>query len=152
MTRIETELALHRLASDYCVGADQQDPGCWDSVWTTDAVWMTSEEEEHTHRGIDAIRAAVRRQWETFRVMQHSTANHVLTLFGDDDASGRCDVIVMVQLRDRRWIVGGGAYEDTYRRTANGWRIAVRRVVRPFDLAPLDPSARPVGTSGPEAG
>lgn len=67
----------------------------------------------------------------------------MVTIEGDA-ATGRSDVIVMVQLHDGRWIVGGGTYEDAYRRQPNGWRIARRRAVRPFDLAPLAPSAGPL--------
>jgi hypothetical protein len=142
--RIETELALRRLAHDYCIGADHRDPQRWDSVWTTDAVWATSDEQEHIFIGIEAIRAAVTEQWRAFPIMQHSTANHVVTIPGGDDATGRADVVVMVQLDDERWIVGGGTYEDDYRRTPDGWRIARRRVVRPFELAPLAPSTGPI--------
>lgn len=144
LDRVETELALRKLAHDYCVGADQRDAERWDSVWTQDAVWETSPEEEHIYRGLPAIRAAVRQQWSTFPVMQHSTANHVVTSLGREEASGRSDVIAIVQLPDERWIVGGGTYEDTYRRSADGWRMSTRRVVRPFDLAPLDPSPGPI--------
>lgn len=144
LDRLETELALHRLAHRYCVGADRRDVECWESVWTADAVWETSQEEESIFRGIEAIRAAVRQQWIAFPVMQHSTVNHIVTAIGDNDAAGRSDVIVIVQLSDERWIVGGATYEDTYRRTADGWRISTRRVVRPFDLAPLEPSSGPI--------
>jgi hypothetical protein len=37
-------------------------------------------------------------------------------------------------------VVGGATYEDAYRRESGIWRIAYRRVVRPFDLAPSAPS------------
>ncbi len=50
----------------------------------------------------------------------------------------------MVQLRDGRWVVGGATYEDEYRRERGRWRIARRRVVRPFDLAPLAPGDGPI--------
>lgn len=36
--RVETQLALHRLAADYCVGADQQDLTRWRAVRARDAV------------------------------------------------------------------------------------------------------------------
>jgi ketosteroid isomerase-like protein len=141
LDRLEAELALHRLAHDYCIGADHRDLPRWESVWTDDAVWETSPDQTFT--GIDAIRDAVQAQWDTFPIMQHATANHVVSVAGDS-ATGRCDVVVLVQLPDRQWVVGGGCYEDTYRRCADkGWRIAHRRVVRPFDLAPLSPVAGP---------
>jgi hypothetical protein len=140
LERVEAQLALHRLAHDYCVGADHRDLPRWTSVWTTDAVWETSPDRRFV--GIDAIRAAVEEQWRTFPIMQHATANHVVDLDGPT-ATGRCDVVILVQLPDRRWIAGGGTYEDHYRTVDGSWRIAHRRVVRPFDLAPLAPADGP---------
>jgi hypothetical protein len=140
LDRVEAELALHRLAHDYCIGADHRDVTRWQSVWTTDGVWETSP--ERVHRGVEAITAAVSTQWSTFPIMQHSTVNHVVDVTGDT-ATGRCDVVVQVQLPDGRWIVGGGAYEDSYRREGGVWRIAHRTVARPFDL-PIFPAEFPV--------
>jgi ketosteroid isomerase-like protein len=137
LDRVEAELALHRLANDYCVGADHRDRDRWDAVWTADAVWETSPDQIFT--GIEAIRAAVERQWEAFPIMQHATANHIVDIDGAV-ATGRSDVVVLVQLRDGRWIAGGGTYADEYRREAATWRVARRRVIRSFDLAPLAPS------------
>ena len=75
-------------------------------------------------------------------VHQHATSNHVIDISAVT-ASGRCDVVVLVQLPDRRWIAGGGSYEDDYRNVDGSWRIAYRKVVRPFDLAPLAPADGP---------
>jgi len=134
LDRVEAELALHRLVNDYCIGADHRDLARWQRVWTADAVWQTSP--ERAYRGIEEITAAVSGQWQSFPVMQHSTVNHVVEVAGDT-ASGHSDVIVQIQLGDGRWLVGGGAYEDEYRREAGVWRIAKRTVSRPFDLPPI---------------
>jgi hypothetical protein len=140
LDRVEAELALHRLAHDYCVGADHRDLARWARVWTADAVWETSP--DRIFIGIEAICAAVEQQWQTFPIMQHATANQVVEVDGDS-ATGRSDVVVLVQLADRRWIVGGGTYVDEYRRDEGIWRVARRRVIRPFDLAPLAPAQGP---------
>jgi hypothetical protein len=134
LDRVESELALHRLVHDYCIGADQRDLGRWESVWAPDAVWEAGPDRVIT--GIGAIRATVQEQWETFPVMQHAAANHTVEVTGST-ATGRSDLVLLLQLPDLRWVVGGGAYEDEYRREEGVWRIARRRVVRPFDLAPL---------------
>jgi hypothetical protein len=136
LERVEAELALHRLAQNYCVAADRRDLDLWRSVWLSEAVWETSADPDYVFTGIDAICAAVQRQWETFPVMQHGTVNHVVDL-GSDLATGRCDVIIHVQLPDRGWITGGGSYEDRYERSDNQWRIARRKVTAAFDLGPL---------------
>lgn len=146
LERVETQLALHRLAADYCIGADQQDAARFAAIWTDDALWDAAgedpDDEEHRFRGIEAITAAVRGQWETFPRMQHATSNHVVELDATDldAARGRCDVVAIVQLPDGRWSIGGGVYEDRYQRAGGVWRIASRRVLRAFDLQSLPAS------------
>lgn len=141
---IEAELALRRLAHQYCVAADHRDLELWRAVWTPDAVWETGSDPEHVFSGIDAICAAVQRQWEVFPIMQHGTVNHVVDLdaAAGGVATGRSDVIVHVQV-DVGWVNGGGTYLDRYRRHDGGWRIARRTVTRPFDLGPLPGWIRP---------
>jgi hypothetical protein len=131
LDRVEAELALHRLAHDYCVGAGHRDRLRWEGVWALDAVWETGP--NRVFMGLEAICAAVERQWRTFPVMQHTTANHMVAVDGDS-ATGRSDAVVLAQLPDRRWVVGGGSCEDEYRRIEGVWRMTRRRVVQPFDL------------------
>jgi hypothetical protein len=136
---IEAELALRRLAHHYCVAADHRDLELWRTVWTPDAVWETSADPDYVFNGIDAICAAVQRQWQAFPVMQHGTVNHVVDFdtATAGTATGRSDVIVHVQLDDDTWLNGGGTYLDQYRRHDGRWRIARRTVTRPFDLGPI---------------
>lgn len=146
LERVETQLALHALAANYCIGADQEDLARFTAIWADGALWDAAgddpDDEEHRFTGIEAITAAVRGQWATFPRMQHATANHVVDLdqADPDAARGRCDVVVTVQLPDGRWSIGGGVYDDDYRRKAGTWCIASRRVARAFDLAPLPAS------------
>ncbi len=140
LDRVESELALRRLAHEYCVGADHRDLERWSAVWTPDAVWVTSPDQ--VHQGLEAIRAAVQQQWSAFPIMQHGTVNHVVEVGveGDlDRAVGRSDCVLFIQLPDERWVTGGGTYDDVYRREDGRWRMQRRTVVRPFDLAPLNP-------------
>ena len=158
LDRVESELALRRLAANYCVGADQEDLARFTAIWTHDALWDAAgedaEDQEHRFAGIEAITAAVRGQWETFPRMQHATSNHVVELDEDDAdrASGRCDVVSIVQLPDGRWSIGGGVYEDSYRREGGTWRIALRQVLRAFDLQPLPASHGTTHAEKPEVG
>ena len=149
LEQVETQLAMQRLAADYCVGADQQDLSRWRGVWAEDAVWDAAgedpDDDEHRFHGIGDITAAVQQQWATFPRMQHAGANHTVDLDPNnpDRATGRSDVVVTVQLPDGRWLIGGGVYDDVYRRQGGVWRIAVRRVLRAFDLQPLPASHGP---------
>ena len=145
LDRVEAEFALRRLAHDYCVGADHRDRVRWEAIWATNAAWETGP--DWIFIGFDAICAAVEQQWRTFPIMQHATANHTVDIDGDS-ATGRSDVVVMAQVPDRRWSLGGGTYEDEYRREEGIWRIARRRVTHPFDLAPLPPSDGPIHVAG----
>lgn len=146
LDRVEAELDLRRLAQQYCVAADHRDLDLWRSVWTSDAVWETGTDPEHVYDGVEAICAAVERQWRTFPVMQHGTVNHVVDLgTAQGVATGRSDVIVHVQLDDTTWITGGGTYLDRYRRHDGRWRIVRRTVTRPFDLGPLRGWSHPGG-------
>jgi ketosteroid isomerase-like protein len=131
LERVESELDLHRLTHDYCIGADQRDMVRWTGVWTEDACWGVSP--DRIFRGIDEIRRAVEDQWRAFPRMQHGTVNHIVDINGDQ-ATGRTDVVIFVNLRDGKWITGGGTYEDVYRRDGGRWRIARRTVLQPFDL------------------
>ena len=147
LDHVETELALLRLAQDYCIGADQRDAARWRSVWTEHAVWQVNS--DLAYRGVEEIEAAVAAQWRTFPVMQHACVNHTVESVAGDDAAGRCDVVLMVKLPDGEWIVGGGVYLDRYRREDGRWRIVERRVERPFDLPPLHASAQDAAAPSP---
>ena len=136
LERVESQLELHRLAHEYCIGADTRDAEVWSSVWTDDAVWAVDGDRAFTGRA--EICAAVGAQWRAFPRMQHALSNHVVWIDGDE-ATGRSDVTVFVQLGDDRWITGGGTYVDRYRRDGGRWRIAERRVTGGFDLE-LPPS------------
>lgn len=139
LERVEAELALRRLVSEYCVAADHRDLELWRAVWTPDAVWATGSAPERVFSGTDAICAAVQWQWRAYPVMQHGTVNHMVDLDGaaEGTATGRSDVIVHVRLADGTWVTGGGTYLDQYRRHDGRWRIARRTVRRPFEVGPL---------------
>lgn len=136
LERLESELALHRLVYEYCIAADSRDLELWSGVWTEDAVWAVSDDRSFV--GLAEIRAAVQRQWAALPRMQHATSNHVVSV-DRDEASGRSEVTVFVQLGGERWLTGGGTYVDRYRREGGRWKIAERRVVGAFDLE-LPPS------------
>lgn len=156
LERVEAQLAIQRTAADYCIGADQQDLMRWRGVWTADAEWDAGagddDDDEHRFIGIEAITAAVQQQWGTFPRMQHAGANHVIDFdpHDPDRATGRSDVVVTVQLPDGRRVIGGGVYDDVYRRHEGSWRIAVRRALHPFDLQPLPASRGAAHISDPE--
>jgi hypothetical protein len=137
LARLEAIVAIQELVARYCIGADQHDENAWQHTWTDDAVWEAGGDEEHIFRGRTAINAAVAGQWATFPRMQHTTSNHTIDFLDNEHATGRCDMVIMVQLPDTSWMIGGGIYEDRYLHTPTGWRIQHRRVNNAFDIGPL---------------
>ncbi|CCH31099.1 nuclear transport factor 2 family protein [Actinosynnema sp. NPDC047251] len=139
LDRLEAELALRRLANEYCVAADHRDLELWRAVWAPDAVWATGPAPERIFTGVAAICAAVQWQWRTYPLMQHGTVNHVVDLdaVAQGVATGRSDVVLHVRLADDTWVTGGGTYLDEYRRHDGRWRITRRTVHRPFEVGPL---------------
>ncbi|MBA2554158.1 MAG: nuclear transport factor 2 family protein [Geodermatophilaceae bacterium] len=140
LDRVESELAIRRLAYEYCHGADKRDPARWAAVWSDDAVWAVSPDQEIV--GVEAICAAVAGQWDFFRQMHHFTANHVVTIDGDD-ATGEADVAVSAEMADGTWIRGGAVYGDRYVRRSGTWRIARREAGSDFYYSPLPPGVGP---------
>jgi hypothetical protein len=63
-------------------------------------------QRRHGVRRLEEICAAVATQWQAFPTMQHATSNHTVEI-NDDVATGGSDVVVMVELPDRQWLVGG---------------------------------------------
>jgi hypothetical protein len=101
MDRIESELAIRRLAAEYCHGADKRDLDRFLAVWAPSAVWQMGDEVRY--EGREAIAEVVRAQWATFAQYVHWTTNHSIWIDGDD-ARGECDVAATVRLHTGRWV------------------------------------------------
>jgi len=144
LDRVESELAIRRLANEYCHGADKQDIERWTAVWADDAVWALGDGQDAV--GIEAICAAVRGQWDAFIQMHHWTANHVITIDGDidgDTAIGAADVDISVEVAEGEWVRGGATYLDTYARRDGVWKITRREPGADFYFDPLPPGIGP---------
>ncbi|MGI8529247.1 MAG: nuclear transport factor 2 family protein [Geodermatophilaceae bacterium] len=137
LDRVESELAIRRLAHEYCHGADKQDIARWAGVWSEDAVWALGHGQDAV--GLAAICDAVRGQWGAFRQMHHWTANLVVEIDGDS-ATGEADVDISVELADGVWVRGGATYRDRYVRRDGAWKIIRREPGSDFYYAPLPPS------------
>ena len=137
IARLESDLAIRRLASDYAHGSDKRQLDRFLSVWHDDAVWDTGEE----FIGLEAIGAAAQRQWDGFRNMHHLTGNHVIDI-QSDRATGESDVLVTVQLMDGTWLRAAGVYHDSYERRAGVWKLSARRATVVFSVDPLPDSIR----------
>jgi hypothetical protein len=126
LARLESERDLARLAAEYCHGADDRQIETFLAVWEPDAVWDVGP---HRFTGVAEIEAAVRRQWDAFDGMLHTTSNPVIEFDTESLARGRLDVVSVAVLADGRRVLTTGRYDDVYARGADGWRIRERRAV-----------------------
>jgi ketosteroid isomerase-like protein len=129
---VESELAIRRLAFEYCHGADKRDLARFVAVWAPDAVWSPADGIEA--RGLESISQVVQVQWRAFARYVHWTTNHVVAVSGDE-AQGECDVAVAVLLNNGRWYSSGGTYFDRYVRIDGRWFIGRREARGDFDLS-----------------
>ena len=144
MTDIETLLAIEeirQLKARYFRGVDTQDAAVLRAVFTDDA--ETDFREESPDRDPALLQhdpdAFVR---NTLYMLEgiataHAGFNPEITFQSPTEANGRWS------MTDRLWtedpalnrlpfktLAGWGAYHDTYRKTAAGWRIASTRLAR----------------------
>ena len=133
LDRVESELAIHRLAAEYCHGADKRDLDRFLAVWAPTGVWRIDDDARF--EGREAIARVVQAQWRTFPQYVHWTTNHTVSVDGDT-AHGECDVAVLVRLHGGRWVRTGGTYRDQYRRIDGRWLITHRDASTRFDVDP----------------
>lgn len=141
LDRVESELAIRRLAAEYCHGADKRDLARWSAVWAEDAVWALGEDRDAV--GLAAICDAVRAQWDAFEQLHHHTANHVIEISGDE-ATGQADVGLAAEVTPGVWVRGGATYLDRYVRRAGRWSILRREPGRDYYFDPLPPGVGPL--------
>jgi ketosteroid isomerase-like protein len=120
--------AIRELVAAY---ADAADGGRFDELaglFTADGVLETPDRVEH--RGRAAIRAffggtgAALVGATTAPRIRHHVSNLRIAVTGADDATGAAYFFVVTERGPDHW----GRYRDRYQRTADGWRVAHRRV------------------------
>ncbi len=125
--------SIRRLLYAYGDAVLVRDEAAWGSLWTDDGVWELGP--DRTIRG----RAAIVDHWRDsigkYRHVVQLYLSSTATIDGDD-ASGRA---YLVELNDpvegeRRVFVGW--YDDTYRRTSDGWKFSARALRRLYSGAP----------------
>jgi len=122
--------AIVQLTIDYCWALDT---GAWDDlrrVFTADAV---TDLGAGGQEGIDEIIERVSSALGPLDDSQHMVSNHQVTFDpSGDGATGRCSLQaqhIKADVEGGSLYTVGARYEDRYVRTADGWRIAERRIV-----------------------
>lgn len=112
----------------YCWSLDSRDLAGLDAVFLPDA---TAELLSPVLVGREAIRARIASAIVPLDATQHTVTNHMITVDGDR-ATCRCYLhsqhVREIGEGPSTYVVAG-RYEDELVRTAQGWRIAFRRLV-----------------------
>ncbi len=132
LRRLEDLEAIRDLARRYADAVWRRDVEGAVALFTDDGTMDTGDRPPIHGRAalVDAYRAMVGGANEFLPFV----ANHVVDLDADR-ARGRCYLDLRATMDGQRRI-GGGHYEDQYRRTDAGWRFASRKLVLRF----LDPA------------
>lgn len=147
------ESALVALSLEYGDAVRARDAARWGATWTDDARWVLDGARDVVGR--EAIVA----MWSTSIAKYAIVVQLYLAASFDvdgDTASGRCEFQELNVVADGSRHVLAGHYDDTYRRTPDGWRFTSRRLTKyyagPPDLmgefaaTPLSGSAPPASS------
>jgi len=121
------ESALTALSLEYADAVRARDAERWAATWTDDARWVLGP-------GRDVVgREAIVQMWSTSLAKYSIVVQLYLASTFDidgDEATGRCEFQELNVVADGSRHVLAGHYDDTYRRTADGWRFTSRRLTK----------------------
>ncbi len=127
---ISDRLEIQDLLVDYCYAIDFRDWDALDGIFTPDAV-IDYTELGGTRGNLAETKAFLAQAMPMFESFQHMISTSKITIDGDT-AEGRTILHNPMALRARaegdkpHVFFCGLWYRDTFRRTADGWRIASR--------------------------
>ena len=130
---ISDESALRALSFEYADAVRANDAARWAATWTDDARWVLDS-------GRDVVgRPAIVEMWSASIAKYTRVVQLYLSAVYDidgDDASGRCQLVELNIVADGSRTMLAGHYDDTYRRTPEGWRYTSRRLTRYYTGPP----------------
>ena len=128
--RAEIEHACTRLCLDYSHFADSSQLDAWAALFAEDAEMTLMGQH---HKGRPAIRASVNDENRDKLASFHSLSNIRIDVVSGTEANGTIGIMLYVAPKvngigsaSALTPVAIGAYHDTYRKTADGWRFASR--------------------------
>lgn len=116
------------LLNEYCRALDAMDLDAVAAVFTHDCLVEYGPEDRLKSRGRAAIRTALERLWRWKRTSHH-LSNIQIAFTAADEARANSYVIAWHEAADGSTATVWGQYQDHLVRTAEGWRLAVRRQV-----------------------
>ena len=136
-SRVHDELDIIRATHTYALGLDRFDPQLAASAFSADAVWDATAVGLERFEGADAILAFFERDAAAVDKQFHVLTNHRLEFVDDDHAHGTNYVLAEAEMKSGAKIKAAALNEDSYVRTAHGWRIQ-SRVISPLTTPEMD--------------
>ncbi len=118
---------LRAVSLAYADAVRARDPQAWAATWTDDARWVLGE-----GRDVVGVQALVE-MWRTSIAKYTTVIQLYLSSVFDvngDEATGRCEFVELNDVADGTRKLLAGRYDDTYRRTADGWKFTSRMLTR----------------------
>ena len=121
------QAAILAVVIAYATALDTKDFEALRGLFTDDVVWEYRGLVGPLH-GADAIVGMMRSSLEHLDATQHLNGNHVITVRGDEaEHVGYFQAMhVRIGHPGGEQYLGAGRYEDTFRRTVEGWRLSAR--------------------------
>jgi ketosteroid isomerase-like protein len=122
-------LAIAEVVNRYALHIDLHEIDQWVELFTEDAFFDEREFDSGLHVGHAAIRAYGEQLAATVKHAAHLMCNHVICDLTENSANGVVFALVEAEMKDgcrQRFQV---RYEDTYLKSATGWKIG-RRILR----------------------
>ncbi|ROZ99073.1 nuclear transport factor 2 family protein [Gordonia sp. OPL2] len=119
---------IRMLSARYARGLDTFDMDALMEPYAPDAVFDAGPMGLESYAGTDAIREFFAHNQEVMADQMHLFSNFIIEFDGDDAAHGSNYLLQDGHNKDGATVKCFCMNTDTYRRTADGWRIATRRI------------------------
>jgi uncharacterized protein (TIGR02246 family) len=127
------ESALVHLSLDYADAVRCADAGAWGELWADDAVWVLGPGRRM--EGREAIVATWRGSLAKYARVVQLYLSHTFAVDGVT-ASGRLQLMELVEVADGSRRVLAGHYDDTYTKAGGRWRFASRALTQYYSGPP----------------
>jgi hypothetical protein len=135
--RAGDELAIVRATHTYALGLDRFEPELALSAFSSDAVWDATAVGLARLEGHDQIREFFENDAKAIDRQFHILTNHIVEFVDDDRARGTNYVFSEGETASGATFKAIALNEDTYVRTAEGWRIS-SRVISPLTTPQME--------------
>lgn len=136
-TTPQDQLDIIRATHTYALGLDTFEPEVALSAFAEGAVWDATAVGLERYEGLDQIREFFEGDAKAIARQFHVLTNHIVEFTDDDHARGTNYVYSEGETVSGSTFKAIALNEDTYTRTAGGWRIA-SRIISPLTTPEME--------------